>query len=151
MTPIVLHQQAGAPATKPGSRAFDRLIGHLPLQRRHPVLMPVHHHFLAGPQGGFAGCTGDAHLTLAQTVPITGAVIVSTPQDLALIDARRAVAAKLSTEPEARRELAGAHARLGEVHFDRALLSAAAKDYRAGVAVLDAVGASARAAVEGRD
>lgn len=35
--------------------------------------------------------TGDAHLTLAQSVPLAGAVIVSTPQDLALIDARRAV------------------------------------------------------------
>jgi ATP-binding protein involved in chromosome partitioning len=35
--------------------------------------------------------TGDAHLTLAQAVPITGVVIVSTPQDLALLDARRAV------------------------------------------------------------
>ncbi len=36
--------------------------------------------------------TGDAQLTLAQNVPISGAVIVSTPQDLALIDARRGVA-----------------------------------------------------------
>ena len=36
--------------------------------------------------------TGDAQLTMAQTVPLKGAVIVSTPQDLALIDARRAVA-----------------------------------------------------------
>ncbi len=36
--------------------------------------------------------TGDAQLTLAQQVPLSGAVIVSTPQDLALIDARRAVA-----------------------------------------------------------
>ncbi len=35
--------------------------------------------------------TGDAQLTMAQTVPLKGAVIVSTPQDLALIDARRAV------------------------------------------------------------
>jgi ATP-binding protein involved in chromosome partitioning len=35
--------------------------------------------------------TGDAQLTLAQTVPLAGAVIVSTPQDLALIDARRGV------------------------------------------------------------
>jgi ATP-binding protein involved in chromosome partitioning len=35
--------------------------------------------------------TGDAQLTMAQQVPIAGAVIVSTPQDLALIDARRAV------------------------------------------------------------
>lgn len=36
--------------------------------------------------------TGDVQLTLAQKVPVTGAVIVSTPQDIALIDARRAVA-----------------------------------------------------------
>lgn len=35
--------------------------------------------------------TGDAHLTLCQQVKLNGAVIVSTPQDLALIDARRAV------------------------------------------------------------
>jgi ATP-binding protein involved in chromosome partitioning len=33
--------------------------------------------------------TGDAQLTLAQRVPLAGAVIVSTPQDLALLDARR--------------------------------------------------------------
>lgn len=36
--------------------------------------------------------TGDAQLTMAQQVPLAGAVIVSTPQDLALIDARRGVA-----------------------------------------------------------
>ncbi len=36
--------------------------------------------------------TGDAQLTMAQQVPLKGAVIVSTPQDLALIDARRAIA-----------------------------------------------------------
>ncbi len=36
--------------------------------------------------------TGDAHLTLAQRVVVAGAVIVSTPQDIALIDARRGVA-----------------------------------------------------------
>jgi len=35
--------------------------------------------------------TGDAQLTLAQRVPLAGAVIVSTPQDIALIDARRGV------------------------------------------------------------
>ena len=35
--------------------------------------------------------TGDAQLTLAQKVPVTGAVIVSTPQDISLIDARKAV------------------------------------------------------------
>jgi ATP-binding protein involved in chromosome partitioning len=33
--------------------------------------------------------TGDAQLTMAQTVPLSGAVIVSTPQDIALIDARK--------------------------------------------------------------
>ena len=35
--------------------------------------------------------TGDAQLTMAQSVPLAGAVIVSTPQDLALIDARRGI------------------------------------------------------------
>jgi len=35
--------------------------------------------------------TGDIALTLAQRVPLTGAVIVTTPQDIALIDARKAV------------------------------------------------------------
>jgi len=33
--------------------------------------------------------TGDAQLTLAQRVPLKGAIIISTPQDLALIDARK--------------------------------------------------------------
>ncbi len=33
--------------------------------------------------------TGDAQLTMAQKVPLTGAVIVSTPQDIALLDARK--------------------------------------------------------------
>ena len=42
--------------------------------------------------------TGDAQLTLAQNVPLAGAVIVSTPQDLALIDARRGVAMFKQTE-----------------------------------------------------
>jgi ATP-binding protein involved in chromosome partitioning len=36
--------------------------------------------------------TGDIQLTLVQTVPLTGAVIVSTPQDVALDDARKGVA-----------------------------------------------------------
>ena len=35
--------------------------------------------------------TGDIHLTMVQTVPVTGAVIVSTPQAMALADARRGV------------------------------------------------------------
>jgi ATP-binding protein involved in chromosome partitioning len=36
--------------------------------------------------------TGDVQLTMAQNVPLAGAVIVSTPQDLSLIDARRGIA-----------------------------------------------------------
>lgn len=35
--------------------------------------------------------TGDAQLTIAQQVPLAGAVIVSTPQDIALIDARKGI------------------------------------------------------------
>lgn len=35
--------------------------------------------------------TGDIHLSLVQTVPLTGVVVVSTPQEVALIDARKAV------------------------------------------------------------
>jgi ATP-binding protein involved in chromosome partitioning len=35
--------------------------------------------------------TGDIHLTIAQTVPVTGAVIVSTPQAVAAADARKAI------------------------------------------------------------
>jgi ATP-binding protein involved in chromosome partitioning len=36
--------------------------------------------------------TGDIHLTLLQTVPVTGAVVVTTPQDVALADAKKAIA-----------------------------------------------------------
>lgn len=36
--------------------------------------------------------TGDIQLTISQNVPLSGAVIVSTPQDLALIDARKGIA-----------------------------------------------------------
>jgi len=36
--------------------------------------------------------TGDIQLTLVQTIPLTGAVIVTTPQDISLADARKAVA-----------------------------------------------------------
>jgi ATP-binding protein involved in chromosome partitioning len=36
--------------------------------------------------------TGDAQLTIAQRVPLKGAVIVSTPQDIALSDARKGIA-----------------------------------------------------------
>jgi ATP-binding protein involved in chromosome partitioning len=36
--------------------------------------------------------TSDIHLTLVQTIPVTGAVIVSTPQDVAIADARKGLA-----------------------------------------------------------
>ncbi len=36
--------------------------------------------------------TGDIHLTIAQMVPVTGAVVVTTPQEVALADARKALA-----------------------------------------------------------
>jgi ATP-binding protein involved in chromosome partitioning len=35
--------------------------------------------------------TGDVHLTLVQQIPLTGAVIVSTPQEIALVDVRKAL------------------------------------------------------------
>ncbi len=35
--------------------------------------------------------TGDVQMTMAQKIPLTGAIIVSTPQDIALIDARKAI------------------------------------------------------------
>lgn len=35
--------------------------------------------------------TGDVHITMVQTVPMTGAVVVTTPQDVALADARKAI------------------------------------------------------------
>jgi len=35
--------------------------------------------------------TGDVHISLVQQVPLTGAIVVSTPQDLALIDAKKAI------------------------------------------------------------
>jgi len=36
--------------------------------------------------------TGDIHLTLMQTVPVTGVIVVTTPQDVALADAKKAIA-----------------------------------------------------------
>lgn len=36
--------------------------------------------------------TGDIHLTLLQSVPVTGVIVVSTPQDVALADAKKAIA-----------------------------------------------------------
>ena len=42
--------------------------------------------------------TGDIHLTLLQTVPVTGAIVVTTPQDIALADAKKAVAMFAQTQ-----------------------------------------------------
>lgn len=42
--------------------------------------------------------TGDAQLTMAQRVPLAGAIIVSTPQEIALIDARKGLAMFNKTE-----------------------------------------------------
>ena len=36
--------------------------------------------------------TGDIHLTLVQTVPLTGVIVVTTPQDVALADAKKGIA-----------------------------------------------------------
>lgn len=36
--------------------------------------------------------TGDVHLTLVQQIPLTGAIVVSTPQEIALVDVRKAIA-----------------------------------------------------------
>jgi ATP-binding protein involved in chromosome partitioning len=70
-----------------------------PLIWRGPLVMQLVQQFLKGvewvnldylvidlPPG-----TGDAQLTLVQTIPLSGSVIVTTPQDVALIDARRAI------------------------------------------------------------
>ena len=51
--------------------------------------------------------TGDIQLTISQNVPLSGAVIVSTPQDLALIDARKGIAMfkkRRSADPRHRRK-----------------------------------------------
>ncbi len=69
---------------------------------RGPMVIQAVQQFLAGVEWDEAGDidiavvdlppgTGDVQLTLAQTANVDGAVIVSTPQDLALIDARKAI------------------------------------------------------------
>ncbi|XP_060569949.1 iron-sulfur protein NUBPL-like isoform X2 [Ruditapes philippinarum] len=51
---------------------------------RHVAWGPLDYLFVDMPPG-----TGDTQLSLSQNIPIDGAVIVSTPQDIALLDARR--------------------------------------------------------------
>ena len=70
-----------------------------PLIWRGPLVMQLIKQFLTGVDWGeldylvidLPPGTGDVQLTLVQTIPLTGAVIVTTPQDIALIDARRAI------------------------------------------------------------
>ncbi len=70
-----------------------------PLIWRGPLVMQLIRQFLTGVVWGeldylvidLPPGTGDVQLTLVQTIPVTGAVIVTTPQDIALIDARRAI------------------------------------------------------------
>lgn len=70
-----------------------------PLIWRGPLVMQLIKQFLTGVDWGdldylvidLPPGTGDVQLTLVQTIPLTGAVIVTTPQDVALIDARRAI------------------------------------------------------------
>ena len=67
---------------------------------RGPMVMSAHHADAARVAWGTLDIlvvdmppgTGDAQLTLAQNVPLKGAIIISTPQDLSLIDARRGLA-----------------------------------------------------------
>lgn len=70
-----------------------------PLIWRGPLVMQLVKQFLVGVEWGeldylvidLPPGTGDVQLTLVQTIPLTGTVIVTTPQDVALIDARRAI------------------------------------------------------------
>ncbi|MFQ5428254.1 MAG: iron-sulfur cluster carrier protein ApbC [Thermodesulfobacteriota bacterium] len=70
-----------------------------PLIWRGPLVMQLINQFLTGVLWGeldylvidLPPGTGDVQLTLVQTIPLTGAVITTTPQDIALLDARRAI------------------------------------------------------------
>lgn len=70
-----------------------------PLIWRGPLVMQIVKQFLKDVEWGeldylvidLPPGTGDAQLTLAQTIPLTGAIVVTTPQDISLIDARRAI------------------------------------------------------------
>lgn len=70
-----------------------------PMVWRGPMVMGALEQMMGQVEWGELDCmlvdmppgTGDAQLTMSQRVPLAGAVIVSTPQDVALIDARRGV------------------------------------------------------------
>ncbi|MBI4705944.1 MAG: P-loop NTPase [Deltaproteobacteria bacterium] len=69
-----------------------------PVIWRGPMVMKALHQLMCDAKWNDLDClvvdlppgTGDAQLTVVQTVPVTGAVVVTTPSDVALIDARRA-------------------------------------------------------------
>src|SRR6478672_3657829 len=73
--------------------------GDKPLVWRGPMLHSVIQQFLRGVDWGELDClvidlppgTGDVQLTLIQTAPITGAIVVTTPSAVSLEDARKAV------------------------------------------------------------
>src|SRR5438067_1811128 len=73
--------------------------GDKPLVWRGPMLHSVIQQFLRGVDWGELDClvidlppgTGDVQLTLIQTAPITGAIVVTTPSDVSLEDARKAI------------------------------------------------------------
>src|SRR3989454_807568 len=71
-----------------------------PVIWRGPIVMGIVRQFLRDVEWGALDClivdmppgTGDAQLTLVQQVPVTGGVIVTTPQDVALLDVGRGMA-----------------------------------------------------------
>jgi ATP-binding protein involved in chromosome partitioning len=73
--------------------------GDKPLIWRGPMLHSIMKQFLGSVQWGLLDYlvidlppgTGDVALSLIQTVPLTGAIVVSTPSDVALQDARKAI------------------------------------------------------------
>lgn len=76
------------------------LPGDAPVVWRGPMITSALDQMLRGVEWGeldvlvvdFPPGTGDAHLSMTQKVPISGAVIVSTPQDIALLDAKKGAA-----------------------------------------------------------
>ena len=53
--------------------------------------------------------TGDIHLTLVQTIPVTGVVVVTTPQEVALADAKKAIAMFNQTQMKVPIKIGRAH------------------------------------------
>jgi ATP-binding protein involved in chromosome partitioning len=68
--------------------------------------------------------TGDIQLTLSQKVPVTGAVIVTTPQDIALLDARKGLRCSRRSASHPRHRGKHEHARLLQLRPCRAPSSA---------------------------